>query len=232
MIPKPRIEIILYTDGACRGNGKSTAIGGWGVYSEDIGLEICGGDSATTNNRMELTAAIKAVEHITKNRAIDNITADTTYIIRSDSNYVIKGVTEWMQGWVRKNWIDVKNPDLWKHLNAMIENNQSCTIQWEWVKGHSTSKGNQKADDLANLGCDGITMSNDTIQKYVSKEDFKKYITSDMVAINIGKQPDEVVDKVYDFFVSGKYSRKDNYFVDSAYMIFITMSYMQNKEFK
>ena len=114
MIEKPNITISIYTDGACKGNGKSDALGGWGVYSQEMGIELCGGEKATTNNRMELTGAIEALRYISDHRVISDMCSNNTYIIYCDSAYVIKGVTEWMDGWIRKDWINVKNTDLWK----------------------------------------------------------------------------------------------------------------------
>ena len=224
---KPSSVITLYTDGACKGNGKADAIGGWGVYSHDLALELCGGEKATTNNRMELTGAIEAIKYIAENRAISNMCATTTYIICSDSNYVVKGVTEWMQGWIRKNWVDVKNTDLWKELNSLIST-INATIEWQWVKGHALSEGNNKADELANKGALGLTLQTEIVQEYIDKDSFINHIKSDVIVNCIGVQKDEVIDKMYDYFISGKYSLKNNNYIDSAYLIFATMSMMKN----
>lgn len=226
---KPSFTITLYTDGACRGNGKPDASGGWGVYSKDLNLELCGGETPTTNNRMELTGAIEAVKYIVNERSIANMCSENKYIICSDSNYVVKGVTEWMQGWVRKNWNEVKNTDLWKEMNKLLNDNPNVIIDWQWVKGHSISEGNIKADELANKGCDGVTLQKESFNQYIDKESFVNFLLSDIVISNIGKAKVEVIEQLYDYFVSGKYSKKNNLFIDSAYMIFITMSYTKNR---
>ncbi|ANF81425.1 DNA polymerase III subunit epsilon [Acinetobacter sp. NCu2D-2] len=136
--------ITLYVDGACRGNGKDIAVGGWGAYiscgSEEY--KIYGGELQTTNNRMELSAAIEGVRYCPQ---------DAKLIIWTDSNYVKQGITEWIHGWKKKNWKDVKNPDLWKELDAVC---QGRDIEWNWIKGHAGHEGNEMADHLANLGAD------------------------------------------------------------------------------
>lgn len=133
--------ITLYVDGACRGN---PGLGGWGAYiiRESGEEKICGGEENTTNNRMELTAAIEGIKHCS---------ADDKLIIWTDSNYVKQGITEWIHGWKKKNWKDVKNPDLWKLLDATC---QGRDIEWNWIKGHAGHPGNEMADQLANLGAD------------------------------------------------------------------------------
>ncbi len=119
--------ITLYVDGACRGN---PGLGGWGAYIVNGQQEhkICGGEDHTTNNRMELTAAIEGILFCDKQDKL---------VIYTDSKYVKQGITEWIHGWKKKNWKDVKNPDL-----------------WHWVKGHAGHPGNEMADQLANLGAD------------------------------------------------------------------------------
>jgi len=136
--------ITLYVDGACRGNGKEIAVGGWGAYIQNGSDEhkIYGGELQTTNNRMELMAAIEGISVCPK---------DAKLVIWTDSNYVKKGITEWIEGWKRKNWKDVKNPDLWKQLDAVCQGRQ---IDWHWIKGHAGHEGNEMADQLANLGAD------------------------------------------------------------------------------
>ncbi|KAA8731421.1 DNA polymerase III subunit epsilon [Acinetobacter qingfengensis] len=135
----------LYVDGACRGN---PGIGGWGAFIIDQQKktqEYHGGELNTTNNRMELTAAIEGI-------LACPVAAQLT--IYTDSIYVKRGITEWITGWKAKNWKDVKNPDLWKKLD------QACTgrnIEWHWVKGHAGNEGNERADQLANLGADSVT---------------------------------------------------------------------------
>ncbi|ENU80424.1 DNA polymerase III, epsilon subunit [Acinetobacter sp. ANC 3789] len=133
--------ITLYVDGACRGN---PGLGGWGAYIliDGIQHELCGGEAETTNNRMELTAAIEGIKFCAK---------DAKLIIWTDSKYVQQGITEWIHGWKKKNWKDVKNPDLWQQLDAVC---QGRDIEWNWVKGHAGHAGNEKADQLANLGAD------------------------------------------------------------------------------
>ena len=133
--------ITLYVDGACRGN---PGLGGWGAYiiTEQAEHKLCGGEPDTTNNRMELTAAIEGIEFCDK---------DAKLIIWTDSNYVKRGITEWIEGWKKKNWKDVKNPDLWKKLDATCQGRE---IEWNWIKGHAGHAGNEMADQLANEGAD------------------------------------------------------------------------------
>lgn len=140
-------NLTLYVDGACRGN---PGIGGWGVYIIDENQqerEFFGGELNTTNNRMELTAAIEGVLATNPN---DILT------IYTDSSYVQKGITEWITGWKKKNWKDVKNPDLWQKLDQAC---QGRNITWNWIKGHAGHAGNERADHLANLGADQATNS-------------------------------------------------------------------------
>ena len=112
--------ITLYVDGACRGNGKDGALGGWGAYivTEHEERKIFGGETQTTNNRMELTAAIEGVLACPKTAKL---------IIWTDSNYVKQGITEWIHGWKKKNWKDVKNPDLWQKLDSVCQGRE---IEW------------------------------------------------------------------------------------------------------
>lgn len=133
--------ITLYVDGACRGN---PGLGGWGAYiiTEQDKHELCGGEMLTTNNRMELTAAIEGISYCPQTAKL---------IIWTDSTYVKKGITEWIEGWKKKNWKNVKNPDLWQKLDALC---QGRDIEWHWVKGHAGHAGNEKADQLANRGAD------------------------------------------------------------------------------
>ncbi|NHB57822.1 DNA polymerase III subunit epsilon [Acinetobacter sp. 194] len=133
--------ITLYVDGACRGN---PGLGGWGAYiiTEHEEHKLFGGEPDTTNNRMELSAAIEGIRFCPQ---------DAQLIIWTDSNYVKRGITEWIEGWKKKNWKDVKNPDLWKELDAVCQGRQ---IEWNWIKGHAGHAGNEMADHLANLGAD------------------------------------------------------------------------------
>ncbi len=134
-------QITLYVDGACRGN---PGLGGWGAYviTENGEHKLFGGEPNTTNNRMELSAAIEGIAFCP---------IDAKIVIWTDSIYVKRGITEWIQGWKKKNWKDVKNPDLWKKLDATCHNRE---IEWNWIKGHSGHPGNEMADHLANLGAD------------------------------------------------------------------------------
>jgi len=137
-------EVIAYTDGACSGN---PGPGGWGVWlrAGDHEKELFGGEAHSTNQRMELRAAVEAL------RALKRPCHITIY---SDSRYVIQGITEWIRNWKRNGWKtaakkDVVNADLWQQLD------QACaghTIQWQWVKGHAGNEGNERADELARRG--------------------------------------------------------------------------------
>ena len=131
--------ITLYVDGACKGN---PGLGGWGAYiiSQDGEHKLFGGEAETTNNRMELTAAIEGVSFCP---------TDAKLIIWTDSNYVKQGITEWIHGWKKKNWKDVKNPELWQQLDQVCAGRN---IEWNWIKGHAGHAGNEMADQLANLG--------------------------------------------------------------------------------
>lgn len=145
----------VYTDGACRGNGKADAVGGWGVFItndvKDIIAEKFGGEVGTTNNRMELTAVLQAIQLV--KCAVDEGTPVTLY---TDSNYVCKGINEWMAGWKRKKWDGVKNVDLWKEMDELSKYTKQINIKW--IKGHAGHEGNEKADELANKGCDNPTL--------------------------------------------------------------------------
>tara|TARA_B100001057_G_C22816786_1_gene937769 strand:+ start:771 stop:1202 length:432 start_codon:yes stop_codon:yes gene_type:complete len=136
--------IKVYTDGACKGNPGQ---GGWGalILENDVKREIYGGESNTTNNRMELMAVIKALESLKEQK---NITVFT------DSTYVQKGISEWIINWKRNGWKSsnkksVKNKDLWVELDNL---NDLMSVKWQWIKGHAGHSGNERADYLANLG--------------------------------------------------------------------------------
>ncbi len=138
----------IYTDGACRGN---PGPGGWGVLlvAGDTERELCGGAAETTNNRMELTAAIRALEAMKRRCHVS---------IYTDSKYVLQGVTEWLEQWKRRGWKTaakkpVKNEDLWRELDDLLAGHD---IEWHWVKGHSGHPGNERADALANQGIDNM----------------------------------------------------------------------------
>lgn len=142
------MKIEIYTDGACRGN---PGPGGWGVYLSCQGRqkELWGGEAHTTNNRMELLAAIKALEALTKDSVVD---------LYTDSNYVRQGITSWIKNWKRNGWRTaakqpVKNADLWQELDELSTKHQ---VNWHWVKGHAGILGNEKADQLANRGVDEV----------------------------------------------------------------------------
>lgn len=142
-------ELYAYTDGACSGN---PGPGGWGVLmlAKDGAAVVKertlnGGEAMTTNNRMELMAAISALETLTR---------DTTIIVVTDSAYVKNGVTSWIHGWKRNGWKTadrkpVKNADLWERLDAA---QQRHTVEWRWIKGHAGHAENERADELAREG--------------------------------------------------------------------------------
>jgi ribonuclease HI len=139
-------KVLIYTDGACRGN---PGPGGWGaiLISNGREKELCGGEPATTNNRMELMAAIQALEALNKPCKVE---------LHTDSTYVKNGVTQWIHGWKAKGWRTaakqpVKNADLWQKLDALVANS-GHQIEWRWVKGHAGDPGNERADALANRG--------------------------------------------------------------------------------
>ncbi|MGB7183677.1 MAG: ribonuclease HI [Burkholderiaceae bacterium] len=134
----------IYTDGACKGN---PGPGGWGalIICADAAKELFGGEPNTTNNRMELLAVI---------RALESINDRTDLAVYTDSQYVQKGITEWITGWQKRGWKTsankpVKNADLWRELLAQSERHN---VQWHWVKGHAGHPGNERADELANAG--------------------------------------------------------------------------------
>jgi ribonuclease HI len=144
-------NILIYTDGGCRGN---PGIGGWGVWLryKKLDKKLKGSEQNTTNNRMELTAAIKALEAIKSS----NIPID----LFTDSKYVISGINDWVKGWKIKGWKtankkSVKNVDLWQILDKL---NQQHQVNWRWVKGHSGDEGNDMADALANEAMDNIKL--------------------------------------------------------------------------
>ncbi|MDN3452895.1 DNA polymerase III subunit epsilon [Psychrobacter sp. APC 3350] len=136
---------VAYTDGACKGN---PGAGGWGahlIFSDGRTQDLYGGDTETTNNRMELMGAIQALTHSPHEQHLE---------IWTDSSYVKKGITEWIEGWKKKGWKTaskkpVANQDLWQQLDNLC---QQRDVSWHWVKGHAGHAGNEKADDLANLG--------------------------------------------------------------------------------
>lgn len=139
-------RVVIYTDGACKGN---PGPGGWGALLRvgDTEKELFGGELGTTNNRMEMTAVIEALSALTRPCAV------TLYL---DSQYVLKGITEWLAGWKARGWrtaakAPVKNVDLWQKLDALVQTG-GHVIDWQWVRGHDGNEGNERADALANRG--------------------------------------------------------------------------------
>ena len=139
-------EVEIYTDGACRGN---PGPGGWGVLLRfgEHEKEMYGAETETTNNRMELMAAIQGLEALSKPCKVD---------LTTDSQYVQKGITEWIHGWKKRGWKNaskqpVKNADLWKRLDAATGSHQ---VSWHWVRGHSGHDENERVDQLANRAID------------------------------------------------------------------------------
>ncbi len=140
--------VVIYTDGACRGN---PGPGGWGVLLRAGQREkvLYGAEAETTNNRMELTAAIKALEALKRRCQVS---------LHTDSTYVRNGITEWLGGWKRRGWRTaggkpVKNQDLWARLDELAGGHD---VQWKWVRGHSGDEGNERADGLANRAIDEL----------------------------------------------------------------------------
>ena len=141
-------QIKIHTDGACRGN---PGVGGWGAILRynSTEKEISGGELETTNNRMEMMAVIAA---------LDVLKESSEVLLISDSQYVLKGINEWMPNWKKRGWKTaarkpVKNVDLWQKIDQLINEHD---IEWQWVKGHSGDPGNERADQLANKGIDDL----------------------------------------------------------------------------
>nr|WP_315261443.1 ribonuclease HI [uncultured Duganella sp.] len=137
-------KVEIFTDGACKGN---PGLGGWGalLVAGSAEKEICGGARDTTNNRMELQAVIEALSVLKRPCSV---------VLHTDSQYVQKGISEWIHGWKARGWKTaskepVKNEDLWKALDAA---QQMHTVEWRWVRGHNGHPGNERADLLANRG--------------------------------------------------------------------------------
>ena len=141
-------KVEIFTDGACKGN---PGPGGWGAWlrNGEHEKEICGGEANTTNNRMELMAVIEALSSLTR---------PCNVVVHTDSQYVQKGISEWIHGWKKRGWKTaakepVKNADLWQALDAAQARHQ---VEWRWVRGHSGHAGNERADQLANRGCASV----------------------------------------------------------------------------
>ena len=155
---------VAYTDGACKGN---PGAGGWGahlIFSDGRTQDLYGGDKETTNNRMELMGAIQALTHSPHEQKLE---------IWTDSSYVKKGITEWIEGWKKRGWKTaskkpVANQDLWQQLDKLC---QQRAVDWHWVKGHAGHAGNEKADELANLG---VTSSSEELSTIESQDTAKK----------------------------------------------------------
>jgi len=136
--------VIAYTDGACSGN---PGPGGWGVWLRygEHEKELYGGETHTTNQRMEMQAAIEALKALKRS---------STITIISDSSYLVKGMTQWIHGWKKRGWKNsqkkaVANQELWQQLDALASIHQ---VQWQWIKGHAGHAGNERADELARKG--------------------------------------------------------------------------------
>ena len=144
-------KIVIYTDGACKGN---PGPGGWGALlraADGAEKELCGGEPETTNNRMEMMAVIEALSALKRPCHV---------ILFVDSQYVLKGMTEWLHGWKAKGWRTaakqpVKNVDLWQRLDTLVHQSEH-RIEWQWVKGHAGDPGNERADALANRGVEQL----------------------------------------------------------------------------
>ena len=141
-------NVVIYTDGACKGN---PGPGGWGAWLRwgDHEREMFGGEPATTNNRMELTAVIESLASLKRRVPV---------AIYTDSEYVKDGITKWIHGWKKRGWLTadkkpVKNIELWQKLDALVAQHD---VQWHWVRGHTGDPGNERADALANKGVDSL----------------------------------------------------------------------------
>ena len=146
--PAASVGVVIYSDGACKGN---PGPGGWGalLVADGREKELCGGEPATTNNRMEMTAVIRALESL--KRPCD-------VAIYTDSQYVKNGIQSWIVNWKRNGWKTadrkpVKNAELWRELDELVARHR---VAWHWVRGHTGHDGNERADALANRGVDEV----------------------------------------------------------------------------
>ena len=140
--------VVIYTDGACKGN---PGPGGWGAWLRwgEPEKEMFGGEPLTTTHRMELTAVIEALAALKRS---------TPVAVYTDSEYVKNGITTWIKGWKSRGWRTadgkpVKNQELWQRLDALVSQHQ---VSWHWVRGHTGDPGNERADELANRGCASV----------------------------------------------------------------------------
>jgi ribonuclease HI len=142
--------VVIYTDGACKGN---PGPGGWGAWLRwgEHEKELFGGEPTTTNNRMELTAVIEALSTLKRPAVV---------AVYTDSEYVKNGITTWIKGWKKRGWRTadnkpVKNIELWQRLDALVSQHQ---VSWHWVRGHTGDPGNERADELANRGVAAVRL--------------------------------------------------------------------------
>lgn len=149
---KASAVVEIFTDGACKGN---PGVGGWGALMRfnDTEKELFGGEMLTTNNRMELLAVIRAIEALTRGCKVK---------VHTDSQYVQKGISEWIANWKKRGWRTsankpVKNADLWQRLDEVSNGHE---IEWLWVRGHAGHVENERADELANRGVESVLQGN------------------------------------------------------------------------